>query len=430
MVDRWNVAYFDGRLSGEVLAELRELDGASADAVALADRAFRLMRTAGLRASDLSVLTAWMIGFSVPRTVPSAWSGTVPPVTLADRHRKIDEYIAGNPWHQPVGQGVFVDLGCGFPPLTTMETAQRLDDWRVVGVDPAFGRYLVYDADGVYACYDDELKLRYYESGNYDPDPVASRAKFGALLDRLLPRLPSGDAEVGDEHGRLIRNPVRHYETGNLDLQPGGIGEFTLDGGADVIRCMNVFMYFDHPFRQRALEWAATQLRPGGLFLCGSNWAHSACSRYTVYQKDGDRLVAREFAFSIENVRPIELAPWYALHDDNLENLANAHAVAAIRADELVCSRLDSRLDALLRKLGVCVRGEDGYLGGAPADMPADELARSSSVLAKHLDDEGYVEEAVAALNRAGRKAWRNHVGHVAMHPVTPPPLTPSVHHQ
>ncbi|TCO44212.1 CheR family methyltransferase [Actinocrispum wychmicini] len=425
IVDRWNAAYFDRRLSRAVVAELRGLAEASADAQALADRAFRLMRVARQDPADLSLLTAWMIGFSVPRTVPSAWSGLVPPVTMAGRHRKLDEYVAGNPWHRPTGTGVFVDLGCGFPPFTTMDTARRLGDWRVVGVDPAFGRYLVLDADGAYACFDDDHRLRYYQSGNFDPDPAGTRARFRGLLDRLLPRLSTAN-EVGDEHGTLVRDPMRRYETGNLELVPGGIGEFELPGGADVVRCMNVFMYFDHPFRRRALDWVTGLLRPGGLFVCGSNWTDSAASRYTVYRKEADQLVAREFAVSVENARPIELAPWYALHDDNLENLANAHTVGTLRADADFRRRFDERLDAMLTGLGVCVRGADGYLGGAPVDMPADDLARCSAVLAGRLDGEGFVDHAVEVLRGAGRDAWRNHVGHVAMSPVTPPPLAPS----
>jgi SAM-dependent methyltransferase len=426
IVDRWNAAYFDGRLSPAVLAELRPLTDASHDAQELADRAFRFMRTAGIRATDVSELIAWMIGFSVPRTVPSAWSGAVPPVTMAGRHRELDEYVADNPWHQPEGEGVFVDLGCGFPPFTTVDTARRLADWRVVGVDPTFGRYMVYDADGVYASFDENRQLRYFQEGNYAPDPAATRARFHRLLDRLLPLLPDNADEVSDPHGRLVRDPVRQYQSGNLELVPGGIGDLTVAGGADVVRCMNVFMYFDQPFRQRALDWATDLLRPGGLFLCGSNWTRSACSRYTVYRKETSGLVAREFAFSVENLRPIELSPWYALHDDDQDTLANAHAVGAVRADTEFCQRFDDRLDALLAELRVCPRKADGYLGRPAPDVSAEDTALASSVLAARLVAEGFADAAAEVLCRAGRTAWRNHVGHVAMEPVTPPPLDPS----
>lgn len=357
IVDRWNTAYFAGRLSTGVLAELRELADAPADALALTDRAFRLMVAARLRPTDLSVFTAWLIGIGAPDT----WPGAVPPVAMAGRHRALDEYVARNPWHRPGGRGVFVDIDCGLPPSATARTAWRLPGWRVIGVDPAF------------------------------------------------------DGETGPRG-----------EPANLELRCGRIGEFTVDGGADVIRCMNVFTYFDHSFREEALAWAKALLRPGGLFVCGSDWIDSASSRYTVYRKEGDRLVAKEFAFSIDNVRPIDLAPWYGLHDDNVENLANAHAVGTVREDMPFRRRFDIRMDSLLAKLNMCRRDPDGYLGNAPADMPAEDRARCSSILAAHLDDEGFVSEAVDVLRRSGRHAWRNHVGHVAMRPVTPPPLAPS----
>src|SRR5262249_58978519 len=119
--------------------------------------------------------------------------------------------------------------------------------------------------------------------------------------------------EVEHDGARLVRNPLRRYEAPNLTLRRGAIGSVSIEGGVDVIRCMNVFMYFDRAFRQRALDWAATLLRPGGLMLCGSNWARSMSSRYTVYQEDRGTLVPREFAFAIANVRPLELAPSNAL---------------------------------------------------------------------------------------------------------------------
>ena len=86
IVDRWNAAYFDNGLSPGVLSALTELVSAEGDAQALADRVFRLMRMAQFAPADLSLFTAWLIGFSAPRTVPSAWNGAVPPVTMPGRH--------------------------------------------------------------------------------------------------------------------------------------------------------------------------------------------------------------------------------------------------------------------------------------------------------------------------------------------------------
>ncbi|HET9257669.1 MAG TPA: hypothetical protein VFO16_21065 [Pseudonocardiaceae bacterium] len=430
IADRWNAAYFDNNLSAGALSALAGLETARPDAQALADRAFRLMRMARLKPADLSVFTAWQIGFGTPRTVPSAWAGAVPPVTLPDRHRRLDAYIVGNSWHQPREEPVLLDLGCGFPPFTTAESAARLPGWRVIGVDPALPRYLLYDHAGDYACVHDDGQLGYYRGGTTDPDPATTLARFRALLDHLLPLLPRADtgepAEVERDGARLVRNPLRSYEGPNLTLRRGAIGSVSIEGGVDVIRCMNVFMYFDHAFRRRALDWAASLLRPGGLVLCGSNWARSASSRYTVYQENRGRLVPREFAFGVENVRPLELAPWYALHDDNLENLANAAAVATLRADERFRRRFDDRLDALLALRGFCARDADGYLSGPDGNTSVDECTEHCAELAKQLDHEGFVDEAIAAFRNASREAWRNPAGHVAIRPVEPPRLPAS----
>ncbi|MGQ0775433.1 MAG: hypothetical protein ACT4NY_13575 [Pseudonocardiales bacterium] len=430
IADRWNDAYFDSRLSPAAVAALHGLTGAGVDAQALADRAFRLMRVARFDPADLTSLTAWVIGFGAPRAVPSAWDGAVPPITMTGRHRKLDDYIARNPWHRPMGAPVLVDLGCGFPPFTTVDSAAKLTGWHIIGVDPSFSRYLVYDERDDYACFDDDGHLGYYHTSSIDPDPAATRARFHRLLRRLLPLLAGGDTgELGEvEHlgARLVRNPLRRYECENLVLTRGEIGSFDIECGVDVIRCMNVFMYFDHAFRERALEWACGVLRPGGLFVCGSNWTLSTSSRYTVYQEQDGHLVAREFAFSIDNLRPIALAPWYALHDDNLENLCNAEAVGIIRSDDGFRRRFDVRLDELLTLAGVCARGEDGYLAGEAGQTKLDAFENRCADLVDQLDREGFVADAASVLRRAGRDAWRNSVGHVAMRPVPPPPLAPS----
>lgn len=430
IVDRWNAVYFDNRLSAGALDALANLSDAGADAQALADRIFRLMRVARFDAADLSAFTAWLIGFGGPRTVPSAWDGEIPPVTMSGRNRKLDDYVLTNAWHRPGDEPVLVDLGCGCPPFTAVDSAATLIGWRVIGVEPAFSRYLVYDEQDDYACFDDEQHLRYFQPGIVDPDPVATRAHFRCLLNQLLPLLPQEDTDELHEvhrHGaRLVRNPIRRYETDNLVLTQGEIGSFELEGGADVIRCMNVLMYFDHAFRQRALQWATGLLRPGGLFICGSNWAYSTNSRYTVYQKQGDQLVAREFALGIGNVRPLGSAPWYALYDDNLENLCNAEAVGIIRNDDDFRRRFDERLDELLAHAGLCRRDTGGYLSDANEDLTVAEIDNRIAELVDQLDDDGFVDDAVDVLRRAGRRAWRNRVGHVAMQPVPPHPLAPS----
>jgi hypothetical protein len=437
LVDRWNATYFNERLSPEACQLLDGLQEAPAEACAFAERIFRLMRASRFDAADVSRLLAWQIGVIAPRILPNAWGGMVPPITAADRHRKIDDYAAANPWHCPAAapgrRRVMLDLGCGFPPLTTMDSAEALSDWYVIGADPAFGRYIVYDAQGDYACFVNEEDIRYFQPGIVDEarwealhrDHEATRAHFRDLLHALLPVLPETDEgelqEVERDGARLVRNAIRHYERPNLAFLEGGIGSsLELGESVDVIRCMNVLIYFDRPFRDKALRWAAPLLVDDGLFICGMNSMTSCHARYCVYRKESGRLVPREFAFGIENVRPIEFIAWYTLHDDDPDALLLAELVGELRSDHDFRSSFDQRLDTLLADVGICPRGPDGYLGGLPEHAMPGEVVERFAALLDRLRASGLTDSAVKVLRASGREAWRNCIGDVATLPVEP----------
>jgi hypothetical protein len=181
---------------------------------------------------------------------------------------------------------------------------------------------------------------------------------------------------------------------------------------------MNVLIYFDRPFRDEALRWAAPLLVEDGLFICGMNWTKSSHARYCVYRKESGRLVPREFAFGIENVRPIEFIAWYTLHDDDPDALLLAELVGELRSDDDFRRGFDERLDALLAEVGMCPRGPDGYLGGLPEDATPGELVERLTTLLDRLRASGLTDSAVKVLRAAGREAWRNCVGDVATSPV------------
>ncbi len=134
----------------------------------------------------------------------------------------------------------------------------------------------------------------------------------------------------------------------------------------------------------------------------------------------------REFAFSIDNVRPTASTAWYALHDDYYDNLCRDEAVGIIRSDDGFQRRFDERLDALLAQTGMR-RGADGYLDSANVDPFQAGLDEISAAAVEQLDREGFVDDAATVLRYAGRDAWRNAVGHLAMRPVPPRPLEASV---
>ena len=78
----------------------------------------------------------------------------VPPITLEGRHSGIDEYMARNRWRKLEKGNRFLDLGCGFPPKTTLDSAKRFPESQLTGADPSFGRYLVQDPNGDYGIED------------------------------------------------------------------------------------------------------------------------------------------------------------------------------------------------------------------------------------------------------------------------------------
>jgi SAM-dependent methyltransferase len=292
-----------------------------------------------------------------------AWrlGGIVPPFTLPGRHRKIDAYLRSNQWANFEPGTVLLDVGCGFPPQTSIEAAEAFPEWRIVGADPTFEQYLLYDERENYACIDRTGSVRYFQAGRPDEflrlysDRDATIQHFSQAFAQLLPSLPTDEGALSSaEHGgrRLVRHPLSAYERPNLKFVQGGFGSSGLPE-AGVVRSFNVLIYYDADFRREAEEWVARVLRPGGLFACGRDDSESLNAHYSVYRSEGGRLVEKEFAFGIEMVRH---SVWFALHDDE-QDLAACGAIG----NSAVRSGISARLRRPLgRSLG---REQDGRSG-------------------------------------------------------------------
>jgi hypothetical protein len=355
--------------------------------------------------------------------VQEAWQGVIPPFTLDGRHRKIDDYIERHAWFRANPSGTLLDVGCGFPPVTTVETAARFPSWQVIGADPALPHYLIWDEHGDYALYDEGGSLQYFQGGKGRSlavwnDPESARVYFSGLLHQLLSELPVSGSETIDlaRNGctQLVQNPVRQYERPNLSLRSGRIGALDVQD-VHIIRCFNVLFYFDHHFRRRALDWFASVLCDSGLLICGVNGFHSTRCRYTVHRKVRKRLAEEEFGFSLDNVRPLGGISWSAFHDDDEETDRLATLIGTIRADNTFRRDFDARLDALLDEHGLFTRNDKGYLVELPSEMLPEQREKRQFEIGEQLDKEGYVEKAAAVLRRAGHTAWRNNTGHVAV---------------
>jgi hypothetical protein len=318
-------------------------------------------------------------------------------------------------------------LGCGLwiSPAHHGGNGAEIAGVARLGADPTIPHFIVYDERGDYANFNEAGNVLHFQGQDerfaaFTQDPTGTKAYFSHLLRTLLAQQQESEDKAGKltepNRARLVTNPSSAYETPNLSFQTAGIGAVDLQG-VDVIRCFNVLVYFDRPFRNEALSWFTGILRDGGLLLCGTNSWFSRSSRYTVFQREQGWLVEKEFAIGIDTLgAPSDVVPWWAFHNDDVEMNRQAILVAQIRANTAFRRDFDSRLDALLVEHRLFKRGMDGHLTSWGPEMPADKIERLAQIN-EQLDQEGYVEGAVNVLRQAGYQAWRNCVGHICVDP-------------
>jgi hypothetical protein len=424
-VDHLNHSFFSGGLSPDVAERLAALPVDRADVRAFIERMCRLMARAGLGPTDLSPLQGDVLGVLLSRLLPDTWEGRVPPITVAGRHQRIDLMVDRVMAAEGRRAGTLLDVACGFPPVTTVDTANALTGWSITGLDRSLPAYLVHDASGNYAVFGGDGRATYFQPLVPSAeawtallvDWHATRRRFESLLMTLLEERTrrSSDADRFEHEGATLEtNPVRAFERPNLRFVQSDLGTAQQDA-ADVVRCFNMLLYFDDHFRTESMAAFGRLLREGGLLVCGTDWAHTTESRYFTYRKRGGRLQDGEFAFSLDNVTPIAIIPWYTLHDDDREVLLLAELTGILRSNRPFRENLMAATDALRAEHGVCPRRPDGYYDGIAEGLPQADLWNRVGAIADHLCDHELGHQAVAVLQSAGWRARMNEVGHVAV---------------
>ena len=423
--ERWNTVeelcdrYLGGRPSEAALQVLRSAEKQRPEVRDFVERAFRLMAISKFDPRDFSPFVSRFFTVIAPGILPGAWGGMVPPFTLPGRHRKIDAYLRSNPWADFEPGTVMLDIGCGFPPQTSIEAAEAFSEWRIVGVDPTFEQYLLYDERENYACLDRTGNVRYFQASRPEEflplysDRDRTIQHFSQAFAQLLSSLPADDGTLSTaerDGRRLVRNPLSAYERPNLKFVQGGFGSTGLPE-AGVVRSFNVLIYYDAAFRRGAEEWVAQVLRPEGLFVCGRDDSGSLNAHYSVYRSEGGRLVEKEFAFGVETVRH---SVWFALHDGERETWRLAELLGILRSDREFLRDYDTRLDALLAENRMAVRDENGCLAEPPEPVDPARALPIYHEIAREIEAE-FADRAVSVLQRAGLRAWRNPVGHIAV---------------
>lgn len=390
-------------------------------------RSLALMRRAQYSATEFNpALIRWFFT-TIQSILPSAWGGRIPPLTIPGRHQKLDDYVANQNWSPGEAPHVFIDVGCGFPPVTPTDTSRKFGDWQIYGVDASFDDYVLYDNEGHYACFDQKGEFQYFQglmnlSGRaLYADPKAARNRFNELFEDLSPllRAPDGSKSetVAKNGNKLIHNHIRDFETNNLTLIKSDLMELKLPP-ATVIRCMNVLLYFEPEIRKKMIAQADELLDDGGILIAGTNGLGIQL-RYAVYRKGKDGLVFDEFAFSLDNLGHIVFMPFFTIHENDPEATLLADLARSIRLDRSFWPDFSSRVDELLDHQGICRRGSDGFLHFPEREMPPSEYLEKNALLWREMKKDGYLDEAVNVLGRAGYKAWKNSVDDIAIRPAT-----------
>ena len=418
------VERFLGKRLPDRLADEISLARLSPDAREIIWRMLALMKRSSFPITDFNAYMVRLMATITPAMLPSAWGGRIPPLTVAGRHKKLDTYVHQQHWKPNSGRPVFLDLGCGFPPVTTAETANSLPDWSVFGVDRTFASYVLYHTDEAYACFDRDGKFLYFQplKRPLHENARTARDRFETLFAALSKELKvSGDnasRSIEKNGHRLVYNHIRDYEAQNLKFIESEIQGLQVPS-ARLIRCMNVLLYFDVAARQKLRQSMEALLDDGGLLISGFNHPFGIYARYVVRRKSVAATRPCEFAFSLDNLRPLGMGPWVTIKGDDEDAILLADLTSAIRADRRFWPQFSQYVDELRARLGICIRDDDGYIRFTreAATASPQVILQKSSALWHQLAKEGYTDGAVAALGRAGYQAWKNPVGDIAILP-------------
>ena len=365
------VAHFLGGRLPEQMAAAISFPALPADVKRFITRMLVLMRKADFPVTDFTPVLIWQLSNVIPGFLPCAWSGRVPPLTLPKRNARIDAYVVKHTWPDGLVNPVFVDMGCGFPPITTTDAAAALSGWRVFGVDRSFSDYVVYDGDGNYACFNGQGVFQYFQPRmdlagiRMYQNPAEVRLRFERIFDdlhHLLSKATDQTSETVEKNGHtLIHHPIRDYEAPNLTFIESEMEDAQVPP-AHAIRCMNTLIYFEPETRQRMLVQAGALLADSGILIVGANLMSGASCRYAVYKRDNRSIEPTEFALSLDNLRPTNVMPWYTLHDDDPEAMLLADVIRQVRADRPFWRVFTGRLDELMAQYGLFQRDSNGFL--------------------------------------------------------------------
>lgn len=377
---------------------------APARVIPFRDRALALLARAGIAPEHVSPVFAQLLVRTASAVLASLAAGDAPPLTFPGRFGALDAHLASLLSASPRR---ILDVGCGFPPVTSLELARRFPSAEIVAIDPSLPASELELPGGARAFFDEAGAFRFALAGGAlvvkeDPPSPVERAAMErmAATSHLSPEERGARdpmAPLRDQGVRFVRARAPHVPD---DLGP-----------ASAIRAMNVLFYLPPPERAAFFEWAARALDEGGVLLEGVNFLAGTELHFAVHERRGAALRCVHIGFSIDCARSFGPFPWMELHDDPAPARL-AGLVGHLRADPSFRGDLDAALDAALARRGLLERRGDGHLYPfAPLSPPA--LADALAGVLADLDAAGFTERAAAVLRAAGLDAARGEPGHV-----------------
>lgn len=241
------------------------------------------------------------------------WSLVQLTATTPQRLKLVDAYLFSEDFARTFvdlsrGPRLIVDFGVGERPVTTIELAKKAQGVnggiRVVGVDGYYPAIIVKDGDDV-SHYDEEGELIHL-NGKMRKDLSRETVRDCQAVKYTLEK-ESGGKDYRAPDGREIwfAGIGRDYKQRNLKFIKGSF-DFPIAGQADVIRAINVFIYYKPMEIAGALLEFEKRLKEGGVLIAGWQQINTDFGQLIVYQKRGGKLVPVEMlitGISEANVR-------------------------------------------------------------------------------------------------------------------------------
>jgi hypothetical protein len=241
--------------------------------------------------------------------------------------------------------------------------------------------------------------------------------KVNREFHTLLPSLPDDDATspstVKGDRFRLTRRPIQGLASEQLSFRECDIFSDAL-GQAEVVRAMNILIYFDQSTQQILLRRLGDAVMEAGMLLVGTNGGNGCEERYTCYRREPKMLVPEYFSFSLDNLRPLGVMPWFTLHEDDLEARRLARYASLLRSDLSFWREFSAFFDDELARRKMMVRDEAGNLRSPNGSAFIDGYHAKMAGIRAALEKE-FTSKAIDALQRQGVEAFRNEAGHLAV---------------